>query len=318
MENFDFRPMEPMLWPYAFNDPGWAFQVKWDGVRMLTLWWEGGVHLVNRKGADRTPQYPEIAQLTSAFPAGTLVDGELVVLAEGKPRFELVLKRDQRRQAAAIREGMKSYPVTYAIFDLLYWEGKDIRNWPLEERQAKLAEAWPSGNQQLHLVENFSHGVELFQAVGQLGWEGIVCKRLSSPYVPGKRGSYWRKVKHWRYLQCIVGGYTLHDGQPSALLLGLYEEEGLVYVGRAASGLTDADWKGLLTFLQAAERKESPFVTRPPIYTGDREIRWVEPLLAVEVRFLEWTPDRKLRAPVLMGFLPAREVHCQLFPREAR
>ncbi len=309
MVDYDFRPMEPVPWPHAFTEPGWTFQVKWDGVRMLTLWSGDRARLVNRRGADRTAQYPEIAGLLGAFPAGTLVDGELLVLADGKPRFDLILRRDQRRQTSAIRRGMEEYPVTYAVFDLLYWEGRDIRSWPLEKRLAQLAEIWPSQCPQLHRVESFPQGEELFQAVGRLGLEGIVCKRLQSAYVPGKSGSNWRKVKHWRYLQCVVGGYTRRDGLPSALLLGLYGKEGLVFVGRAASGLKEEDWQALLVFLQAAEREESPFASPLPSLAG-REIRWVEPHLAVTVRFMEWSVEGKLRAPVVVGFLPATLAGC--------
>lgn len=315
MGNYDLRPMEPIPWPEPFNEAGWTFQVKWDGVRMLALWSSQQVQLINRKGVSRTQQYPEIAQLVTAFPAGTVVDGELVVLAAGKPQFELILKREQRRQAAAIRRGMEEFPVTYAVFDMLYWQGKDIRPWPLEARQATLAENWPDGCSQLHLVENFPEGKALYKAVGQLGWEGIVCKRLQSAYRPGKKSTDWRKVKHWRQLDCAVGGYTLRNGLPSALLLGLYGEKGLVYVGRAASGLRAADWEALQGFLQAAEREQSPFISTVPA-EGDRRICWVEPYLAAKIRFQEWSADGKLRAPVVLGFLPVTKADCSLPPGE--
>lgn len=308
---YDFRPMEPVPWSHPFNEPGWVFQVKWDGVRMLALWEDEQVHLINRRAANRTKQYPEVAGLDKIFPSGTLLDGELVVLAEGKPRFDLILRRDQRRQALAIKQGVEQWPVTYAVFDLLYWRGNDIRSWPLAKRQSALTDIWPGNYSQLHLVENFPQGEELFAAVGRLGLEGIVAKLGQSAYTPGKTRSDWRKIKHWRYINCVVGGYTLRAGLPSGLLLGAYFDGELIYVGRAGSGLSREDWKALLGYLQAAGSDKSPFVTVVP-HTKDREIRWVEPHLAVQIRFMEWSSDLKLRAPVIQGFLPATQVDCGL------
>lgn len=306
------RPMEPVSYPEPFNEPGWTFQVKWDGVRMLTLWTGAEVQLVNRKGANRTVQYPEIAELQGAFPPGTVLDGELVVLATGEPKFDLILKREQRRRVAAIKHAREQWPVTYAVFDLLYWRSKDIRGRSLVERQATLADIWPTDAPHLHLVEDFSQGEELFRAVGELGWEGVVAKRLESVYTPGRSRSEWRKIKHWRYITCAVGGYTLRDGLPSALLLGVYVDAQLVYVGRAASGLASRDWQSLLNFFRAAEISYSPFSAALPA-AAQRETRWVEPLLAVKIRFMEWSSDHKLRAPVILGLLPATQASCNLY-----
>lgn len=308
MVAYDFRPMEPLPWSEPFSEPGWIFQVKWDGVRMLALWEQATVRLVNRRGASRTDQYPEIAELGKTFPSGTLIDGELVVLLDGKPQFDLILRRDQRRQAAAIKQAVERWPVMYAVFDLLYWQGEDIRTWPLAQRQATLSQIWPSNCAPLHLVENFSQGKELFKVVGSAGLEGIVAKRLQSYYTPGKGKTDWRKIKHWRQLTCAVGGYTLRAGLPSALLLGLYNDGELIYAGRAGSGLSSSDWQAIIGFLQAAEIEKSPFATTP--LTTGREVRWVEPHLAVQVKFMEWSSDLKLRAPVILGFSPATYENC--------
>lgn len=314
MSAYDFRPMEPVPWPHPFNEPGWVFQVKWDGVRMLALWEDGQVHLTNRRGANRTKQYPEVAGLGKILPSGTLLDGELVVLAEGKPQFDLILRRDQRRQAFAIRQSVEQWPVSYAVFDLLYWRGNDIRSWPLAKRQSALADIWPSNCSQLHLVESFPKGEELFAAVGRLGWEGIVAKHGQSAYTPGKTRSDWRKIKHWRYITCVVGGYTLRASLPSGLLLGVYFDAELMYVGRAGSGLSNEEWEALLSYLQAAQTDRSPFAAVVP-QARDREIRWVEPHLAVQIKFMEWSSDLKLRAPVIQGFLPATQADCSLHSR---
>ncbi len=308
MSAYDWRPMEPVPWPEVFDDPDWLYQVKWDGVRILSLWSAGGVRLLNRKGAERSAQYPELACLSSAFPAGTLLDGEIVVLNGLKPSFNLVLRRDLARRVDVIRARARQWPALYAVFDLLYLRGQDMRSSPLEERQMALRQIWPGNVPSLHLVESFSEGTKLFAAVGEQGLEGIVAKRRSSSYIPGKKSDAWRKVKHWRYASCVVGGYTLRAGQPSALLLGLYDDSRLIYVGRAGSGLGNGDWQALDFFLLAAQRQESPF-WQPPRLT-DYEIRWVEPKLAARVKFMEWSAALKLRSPVVLGFQPADSEQC--------
>lgn len=314
--NFDFRPMEPIVWPEPFTEPDWIFQVKWDGVRMLGHWTGDAVRLLNRQGETKTEQYPEISELARLFPPDTVIDGELVVLTTGKPDFELILKRDQRRNPAAVKQGREQWPVTYAVFDLLYQQGRDLRTCPLLERQATLLRLWPGNCSHLHLVPNYQDGEKLYAATGSLGWEGIVAKRLQSSYLPGKKHSEWRKIKHWRYLNCVVGGYTLRTPQPSSLLLGVYQEGQLFYVGRASSGLDEASWQAIADYLAAAEVSTKPFVNPVPQPAG-REVRWLEPLLAVEVKFMNWSQEGRLRAPIILKLLSASEVDCSLRGRES-
>ncbi len=308
MNGFDLSPMEPLPWPSPFYDEGFVYQLKWDGVRMFALIQDCSTTLINRKGAERTAQYPELQSLAKVMPTGTVLDGELVVLIDGKPSFTSIIQRDMARQQGVIKARIASLPVSYAVFDLLYLNGEDMRPEPLERRQENISNLLQDSLPYLHPVENFVSGKQLFAAVEQQGLEGIVAKRRGSPYIPGKKSDHWRKIKNFRHVCCAVGGYTLKEGQPSALVLGMYTADGLVYVGRAGSGLSAKDWRSIHGFLQAAEVSKAPFIN-PPV-SRQREIIWVLPKLAVRIKFMEWSPDLKLRAPVIESFEEASPANC--------
>lgn len=308
MGSFDLTAMEPIPWSEAFDAPGWLHQVKWDGVRMLLIA-DQGISLVNRRGHQRTAQYPELVDGCGRLPDGTVLDGEIVAFVNGRPSFHRVLQRDFASQPAAIRAKLATIPVSYLVFDLLYFRGNDVRQLPLLERQALLADVSSGHADSLHVVESFSSGPLLLAAVRQQGLEGIVAKQQQSPYLPGKRSAAWRKIKLFHEIWCLVGGYTRRQGQLSALLLGLLtEEQQLVYVGAAGSGLSSADWQAILPFLLAAESTEMPFLAPPE--ASKREVHWVKPGLAVRVSFMEWSPALRLRAPVIAGFQAADKVDC--------
>ncbi len=309
MVEFDLTPMEPVSWSEPFDAPDWLFQVKWDGVRMLSRRDQTGVRLINRRGHERTEQYPELTSLLAALPVGTVVDGEVVVLRSGKPSFHGVLQRDLSRRLAVIRAKQRQLPATYCVFDLLYHRGKDVRRLPLSERQQMLAALMPHRQSELQVVESFRCGRELFDATRMQGLEGVVAKRAASLYRPGKSSDDWRKIKHFREADCVVGGYTKKQGQLSALLLGLWGEDGqLTYIGAAGSGLSQADWRAIAPLLSAAETASPPFVQPPQ--TRSKELLWLRPVLSARVRFMEWTSSLRLRAPVVVGFQAADSVDC--------
>ncbi len=309
MTDFDLTPMEPVPWPDPFDEPGWLHQVKWDGVRMFCIA-DQGVRLVNRRGHPRTLQYPEVAAGLMDLPQGTVLDGEIVAVVNGRPSFHRVLQRDFASQPAAIKARQTSIPVSYLVFDLLYCREKDVRQLSLLERQSLLADLCPGQHPLVHLVESFPSGKTLFSASVQQGLEGIVAKQQQSPYLPGKRSAAWRKIKRFHEVWCVVGGYTRKQGQLSALLLGLLtDDQALVFVGAAGSGLSGADWQAILPFLTAAEAGEPPFQIAPAS-SGSREVHWVQPKLAVKVSFMEWSPALRLRAPVIVGFQAAATVDC--------
>lgn len=300
-------PFLPMLLdraPGPFPDPDWLYQVKWDGVRNLTLVEDGTVRHWSRRRRERTRHFPEFAGLAQVL-AGrrAVLDGEIVVLKEGKPSFSGILERDLAGGTPDPGK-MRRRPATLMIFDLLELDGQPLYDRPLTERLDLLAELVPPADA-WQVVASFpgEHGPALFQAAVETGLEGVVAKRRSSRYTPGIRSREWLKVKRKGETLAVVVGYTTPTGRPGGLLLGAYDEGRLRYIGRAGSGLSSQD---LATIRQHLKPAPCPFPTPPSLrdrFAGDPgPVVWVEPRLTVLVQFTEWTEERRLRDPVVIGF----------------
>lgn len=302
-------PMEPRPAAEPFDDPAYVYQVKWDGVRMLAFVGPQGVRLQNRRLRDRTRHYPELTALARLCRGPAILDGEVIVLHGGKPSFPRVLRRDLAGPDQAARL-MDRLPITYMVFDLLLAGDADLSGAPLAARQERLRE-WLRPADGIELVEDFSAGRALFAAVKEQGLEGIVAKRRASPYVEGKKTSYWLKIKYRRRIHCAVGGCTYKEGHFSALLLGLYHPDGrLVYVGRAGSGLTGEQARQLDRYFRANATAGAPFASPPRLYGV--EVVWCRPELVCVVEYQEWTEELGLRAPVVVGFSDRPAAECVL------
>jgi len=292
------KPMEPRPAETPFDDPEYVYQIKWDGIRILAFIIKGQVRLQNRKGRDRTAQYPELQQLAELIRSEeALLDGEVVVMEGGKPSFPRVIQRDFCQNRRTILPLSRRLPCTYCLFDLLFLDRKDLTGEPLIDRQHLLSEVassrWP-----LYITENFSSGISLYRRAEELGLEGIVAKLKRSPYLLGQKSDYWLKVKPRRRLLCIVGGLKMSKGTVGAILLGAYDNGVIRYLGRAGSGLTRRDLEILRQYIATGRAAAPPFADPPP----DKDCLWLEPRLTVMIEFAEWTPDLKLRAPVVVGF----------------
>jgi bifunctional non-homologous end joining protein LigD len=200
------RPMEPERWPEAFDDPGWQFEVKWDGVRCIAVCSKEGVRFYGRRGSDWTGRFPEIEEELRR--RSGVFDGELVVLEQGRPSFPAMLRRLRRVRG----------PVHYMVFDRLEDEdGRDLRPLALPLRQAAL----PEFSGRVRRVPSVrEHGRALFRAADEAGLEGVVAKRIDAPYVPGK-SPFWRKVKCWRTLVCTVHSVDVERGDVRSVRLSL-------------------------------------------------------------------------------------------------
>lgn len=314
---------------FPLTSPAHAFQLKWDGVRMLAFLADGRVRLQNRRLRDRTATYPELSALSGALRARqAILDGEVVVLREGRPCFPLVLRREQAAGAEAAARLASVLPAAFAAFDLLYLDGADLTGRPWWARQELLSNRLDSRGAVVRLTGSTDDGPALWDAVVSRGLEGVVAKDRASPYVPGRGSRHWLKVKPRRRLDCVVGGYTRSGGRVGALLLGLYgaagalptqragltratrAEAGLIYVGRVGTGFTEELRLGLAGHLPNLEMPRPAFAN-PPRLPGP-DVRWVAPLLTVTVEFAEWTEDLKLRAPSLAGFSRAEPEACRL------
>ncbi len=256
------RPMEPERWPEPFDDPRWQFEIKWDGIRCIAVAGPQGVRFYGRKGSDWTGRFPEVAGELAARRG--VFDGELVVLEGGRPSFPAMLRRLHRRQGA----------VHYMVFDMLEDEdARDLRALALPLRQAEL----PAFSGCVRRVPPVAgEGRTLFRAAEDAGLEGVVAKRLDSPYVQGK-SPLWRKVKCWRSLTCVVLGADVDRGEVRSVRIGLPDVGPIGSVG----GLGRAQGEELL----AALGSDAPVLCR--------------------VSYIEWTPDGQLRHPRWQGLVRA-------------
>lgn len=291
----DYEPMLATRWPEAFDDEGWWFEVKWDGYRAIVGSESGRVRARSRRGLDLTVGFPELTDLE--IPDGVVVDGEIAAFdPEGRPSFSLL----QRRTGFGGAATGAPVGVNLVVFDVLFL-GEDLTARPYEERRSILEGL---GLEAPIVVPEPAptYGTGLFAAVEERGMEGIVAKRLGSPYLPGRRSTDWRKVSVRRRLRAVVGGFTAGEGGRArtfgSVLVGLYEPTGLRWVGAVGSGFDESSLHAVHEALLQLERPDSPFIN--PVALPGRT-RWVEPGIVIEVEYKEWTRDGHLRAPVYKG-----------------
>ncbi|WP_055105693.1 ATP-dependent DNA ligase [Paenibacillus ihumii] len=294
-------PFEPIRTEVLPAGPEWIAQVKWDGVRLLTYYDGNGTRLINRKGNERSRQYPEFMDVSSYCRAESVIlDGEMIALAGDRPSFHEIMKRDSLRRETEIRFAVKQIPAIHMIFDVLFYNGEWVTGRPLAERQELLQEILiPSA--QIQLVPSYTDGERLFTVMKERGWEGVVSKRLDSLYAVGGKDGRWQKLKLGYDLYAVIGGVTYREGGVmNALLLGLYDEEGrFVYIGHTGSGkLNQEAWRSLAQQISALTVRERTFHNIPQRIKG---AVWTRPLLTVKVQFMEWTPGGTMRHPVLQG-----------------
>lgn len=299
-------PFEPILCGSGPSGDRWIAQIKWDGVRMLVYCDGRETRLINRRGNDRTSQYPEFGRPETYCSAGSFIlDGEMIAFDRSKPSFHEVMRRDGLRREAAIAAAARQIPVVYMVFDILYCDGEWVTDRPLAERQ-RLLESVVVPGPYAQLTGNFSDGDALFAQMEARGMEGVVYKDLTSRYTPGAKDGRWRKRKIFRDLYAVVGGITYRDGAVNALLLGLYDPDGkLRYIGHTGPGkLTGGAWSELTRSLEAARIGSRPFASDPE---RAKDAVWVEPRQVVKVQYLEWTNGGTLRHPVLQAAAPGVE-----------
>jgi len=288
------------------DDEHWAFEIKWDGVRAICQSEPGRLRLHSRNLLDITPRYPEIGRLNRALSHHRAVlDGEVVALdAQGRPSFGALQRRMHVTADAAVRRLAKETPVTYVIFDLLWLDGHSLMELPYAERRARLQELGLGDGERWRVPDYVSgHGAQLLEATAQQGLEGVLAKRLDSPYEPGRRSTAWLKIKNVSRQEVVIGGWVPGDGKRrdriGALLIGVREDGELRHVGRVGTGFTEAELDRLVGLLGPLERDTSPFAPGGPKIP--RGAVFVEPELVAEVEFREWTEGGQLRAPSYKG-----------------
>ena len=292
----------------AFDDPAWQFEPKLDGIRTLVYTTMDSTKLVSRTGRDQSATYPELHMIHNRVTSvNAVLDGEIVARnAEGRASFEVLQQRMNLTSPGDVERARKKIPVELYAFDLLWLDGQDLTGQPLTERRRLLEEVAVPGGKGLQLTLIVpGDGVSFYEAAKEHGFEGIVGKRASSRYLPGKRSPDWRKVKILNRQDCVILGWT--PGQKGrsdvfgALLLGAYRKAGgdLIWIGQVGTGFTDGMLHDMQTRLQELETPKPPIAD--PELKKVKGAHWVKPELVGVVEYLQMTSAGKLRAPSFKG-----------------
>lgn len=273
---------------------GWAYELKWDGVRALVALEEGSVRATSRNGNDISAAYPELRALTGPR---VLLDGELVALTDGVPDFGALQTRMHARSPSPAL--LRATPVTFVPFDVLHLEDRSLLSNPYDTRREILDGLGLEAPPPFH-----GDGQVLLETTKTQRLEGVIAKRRDSPYLPGRRSDAWVKVKNVHRQSAIVCGWKPGEGGRSgrlgSLLLGVQSSDGLTYIGHVGTGFNAATLIQLAEILEPLTRTLAPYTTDVPKEHA-RFARWVEPVLVVEVEFTSWTHDGRLRHPSYKG-----------------
>ena len=283
---FPVAPMKAGLGELPVDDDRWAYEIKYDGYRTLVAIDDQAVRVQSTKGIDVTTRYPELAGVHEGVHAGSaILDGEFVVLDDdGRPRFDLVQRHER--------------PGALYVFDVLQIDGHDTIGLPYEDRRRLLDQLVEPGDHWMVPSHRIGAGAELLAATGEQGLEGIMAKRLGSLYTPGKRSTSWRKIKHRRRVDVVIGGFTAGDGNRhgsfGSLLVGRPVDGRLVFAGGVGTGFDSATLDRLTDLLRSRVTDSCPFSRLPPA-SYRRTATWVEPDLVATVEIAEFTNDGLVR-----------------------
>jgi bifunctional non-homologous end joining protein LigD len=289
------------------DDHSWAYEMKWDGVRAIAFVEGGAAQLWSRTGREITNSYPELQELATVTGAARAVlDGEIVAFGGGAwPSFEALQQRINISSPAQIRLLAAQIPVTYVAFDLLCQDGRPLLDVAYAERRALLDGLGVNGRH-CQTPPSFTDvtGAEIVALSKQHGLEGVVAKRLSSRYEPGKRSAAWRKIKNVTRQEAVIGGWKPGEGgragRIGSLLIGVQGPGGLEYAGHVGTGFSQATLAMLGERLAPLQHTTSPFAAPvPPEHA--RGTVWVEPRLVIEVEFRGWTSAGVMRAAAYKG-----------------
>lgn len=298
------KPMLATLVDKPFDNPEWFFEVKWDGYRTLVFIDNGKVQLMSRNNKSFTKKYYPITQAFEQWKINAVMDGEILVMNnKGISNFGAL----QNWRSESDGELMMY------VFDILWYEGKNVMNLPLKDRQAILKEVLPVDDDRIRLSQVFQEsGKEFFEAAEKLGLEGIIAKNGKSHYIPDNRSNEWLKIKVQKRQEVVIGGFTLNEGTSkkfSSLLLGVYENGNFHYVCKVGTGFNEKNQQEMMELFKPLITDQSPFYTQPDVNQPSRfrpnppktKATWLKPALVCEVNYAEITSDGVFRHPSFKG-----------------
>ncbi len=290
------------------SSPDHAYELKWDGMRVLAAVDGAGWQCCSRNGLDATQRFPELSAIsTAAGGRRLLLDGEVVTLVDGRPSFARLQPRMQQGNPEVSRRMAAGQPVTLVLFDILREDDEWLTGLPWADRRA-LLERLVRPSERIQLSPVWPDGQALWETVVRLDLEGVIAKRRAGHYRPGLRTSDWLKIKTVQTLEVVVGGWTEGSGERSgslgALLVGIPEGRGLRYVGHVGTGF---DRTALAQALEALMPLASPVPPFLPTPRTNAKPHWVRPHRVAEVRHQGWSGDGRLRAPVFVRWRPDRD-----------
>ncbi|MBL4678612.1 MAG: DNA ligase D [Mucilaginibacter sp.] len=298
------KPMLATLVNEPFDDPDWEYEVKWDGYRALSFINKGEVEIFSRNNKGFNDKYYPLTKLLQEWKINAVIDGEILVLNDkGVSNFGAL----QNWRSEADGE------LVYYVFDLLWYDGKNLMGLPLNERQAVLRDVIPTDDDRIRISQTFkANGTEFFEAAKKIGLEGIMAKRMSSTYITDNRSKDWLKIKINQRQEVVIGGFTKNEGtakQFSSLLLGVYEDGKFQYVGKVGTGFSDKLQKEMMAMFKPLIVDKTPFSAEPDVNKPSRfrpnppkaKATWLKPQLVCEVSFAEVTSDGVFRHPSFEG-----------------
>jgi len=296
------QPMLATLVDEPFSNPEWLFETKWDGVRAVCFVNNSRARFVSRNQLDMTKQYPELADIASCLNCkAAVLDGEVVALDQhGISRFQLLQPRLGRKNPREIQQLAAQSRIAYYLFDLLYLDGFDLTTCALIERKRLLEQILKESKNVRYSDHIIGEGEKLYKEVSKIPLEGIVAKRQLSHYVQ-KRSTEWLKIKTVQESEVVIGGYTkprksrMYFG---ALVVGLYAGRELHYVAHVGGGFNQQTLAETYNQMQPLKTARSPFVVTP---ATNEPVQWVKPKLVAQVKFTEWTSERRMRQPIFLG-----------------
>jgi len=298
------KPMLATLVDKPFDDPDWVYEVKWDGYRALGFIRKGDVELLSRNNKSFNEKFYPIYKLLKDWKIDAVFDGEILVLND-KGVSDFGSLQNWRSEADG--------DLVFYVFDLLWYEGKNLMELPLSERQAILKSVLPVDDERIRLSKVFeAKGTEFFEAAEKLGLEGIIAKKSDSIYSANYRSREWLKIKVHKRQEVVIAGYTKNEDtskQFSSLLLGVYENGALQYAGKVGTGFSDRVQKEMIQQFKPLITEKSPFEQLPDVNKPSRfrpnppkaKATWLKPELVCEVAYAEITSDGVFRHPSFQG-----------------